>query len=62
MNKYENYIERTKKAIINAIAYCSIWMLLEVLLYGELQPRLVDDIMMVLFIPMIYKATNGTWR
>jgi hypothetical protein len=62
MNKYENYIERTKKAIINTIAYCSIWMLLEILLYGELQPRLVDDIMMILFIPMIYKATNGTWQ
>jgi hypothetical protein len=48
--------------MINAIAYCGIWMLLEVLLCGELQPRLVDDIMMLLFIPMIYKATNGTWR
>ena len=62
MNKYEAYIERTKKAMINTIAYCGVWMLLEVLLYGELQPRLVDDIMMVLFIPMIYKATNGTWQ
>ena len=62
MNEYETYIERIKKAMINIIAYCCIWMLLEVLLYGELQPRLVDDIMMTLFIPMIYKATNGTWK
>ncbi len=33
--------------------YCMIWSWLEQTLYGEVQGRVVDDIMMLLFIPII---------
>ena len=33
---------------------CGIWQMLEYLIYGEVQPRIVDDIMMLFFIPFIY--------
>ena len=46
------------KAIIQTamvtVILCGIWQMLEHLIYGEIQPRIVDDIMMLLFIPFIY--------
>ena len=40
-------------AIVTVIL-CGIWQMLEYLIYGEVQPRIVDDIMMLFFIPFIY--------
>ena len=37
---------------------CLVWQGLELLIYGQIQPRVVDDIMVSLFLPFIYKATN----
>lgn len=39
--------------------YNLIWMTLELLFYREIQPRIVDDIMMLIITPMIYKALEG---
>lgn len=39
--------------------YCMIWSGLEQALYGENQGRIVDDIMMLLFIPIIWKAIEN---
>jgi hypothetical protein len=33
-----------------------IWQLLELIFYKEIQPRIVDDIMGVLFFQFIYQA------
>lgn len=33
-----------------------IWQGLELIIYGEIQPRVVDDIMGLLFIPFIWKT------
>ncbi len=33
-----------------------IWKGLELLLYGEIQPRKVDDIMFLLFTPFVWAA------
>lgn len=41
---------------IITILYSLIWMILERAIYKEIQPRIVDDIMMLLFIPFIYYA------
>lgn len=38
------------------IAICLIWQGLELLLYGEIQNRAVDNIIMFLLIPIIYRA------
>ena len=49
--------KRIKAIIQTAIAtviLCGIWQMLEYLIYGEVQPRIVDDIMMLFFMPFIY--------
>lgn len=51
-------MKKKVKAIIRTaivtIMLCGIWQMLEFLIYGEIQPRIVDDIMMLFFIPFIY--------
>ena len=49
-------MDRTLKAVYIWIVLALIWMGLELLLYGEIQPRTVDDIMWFLFLPFIYMA------
>ena len=46
------------KTLFVVLLYCIVWSLLEVILYGQAENRDVDSIMMVLFIPMIYKAVG----
>ena len=41
----ERLMDRTLKAVYVWIVLALIWMGLELLLYGEIQPRTVDDIM-----------------
>lgn len=36
------------------VILCGIWQMLEYLIYGEVQPRIVDNIMLLFFIPFIY--------
>lgn len=38
------------------IAIITAWQVLELVIYGEVQPRLVDDIVGLIFLPLIYKA------
>lgn len=35
-----------------------VWQGLELLIYHQIQPRMVDDIMALLYLPFIYKAVN----
>lgn len=49
-------MERIIKTTYFVLIYCIVWQLLEVILYGAAENREVDNIMMLLFIPMIYKA------
>ena len=49
---------RILKTLFIAICFCLAWELLEKILYGEIQPRIVDDIVMVAVIPFIYKSVN----
>ena len=41
------------------LVYCMIWQMLEKAIYGQVQGRIVDDIMMLLFIPVIWKAVEN---
>lgn len=54
----ERLMDRTLKAVYVWTVLALIWMGLELLLYGEIQPRTVDNIMWFLFLPFIYKAVN----
>ena len=51
-------LRKIVKAIIQTamvtVILCGIWQMLEYLIYGEVQPRIVDDIMMLFFIPFLY--------
>lgn len=53
-------MKRKLKAIIQTgitvILLCGIWQMLEYIAYGEVQPRIVDVIMVLFFIPFIYLA------
>ena len=53
-------MDRTLKAVYIWIVLALVWMGLELLLYGEIQPRTVDDIMWFLFLPFIYMAVERT--
>ncbi len=41
------------------LSYCCLWMIVEMLYTGTVTDNPVDDIMMLLFIPMIYLATGS---
>lgn len=51
-------IENICRTMIAAFLFCTIWTQLECYLYGEVQYRTVDDIMMVIFLPFIYRAVE----
>lgn len=51
-------MDRALKTIYVWIVFALVWMGLELLLYGEIQPRIVDNIMWFLFLPFIYMAVN----
>lgn len=48
------------KVIIMWITIALVWSALELICYGEAQPRIVDDIMWILWLPFIYDAMR--WR
>ena len=55
--RYHSLRKRIKAIIQTAMAtimFCGIWQMLDYLIYGEVQPRIVDDIMMLFFIQFIY--------
>lgn len=49
-------MEKILKTIILILLFCFIWQALELMIYGTIQTRLVDDIIMILLIPIFYKA------
>lgn len=51
-------IEAIIQTGIIVILLCGLWQIFEIIIYGEVQPRVVDDIMVLFFIPFIY----GTCR
>lgn len=52
-------MERIIKTLFVVWIYCIVWSLLEVILYGQVENREVDNIMMSLFAPIIYKAMEN---
>lgn len=55
----------TKRIVLTLLIttiYCYVWMGLELLLYGRIENRTVDNIVMLLFVPVIYLATTRIIR
>lgn len=53
--KKQNLIKIIKTCVILLIISL-IWFVLEMIFYGEYQPRIVDDVIMLIFIPFIWKS------
>lgn len=51
-------MDRVLKTFWWFIALILTWQGLELLIYHEVQPRVVDDIMAFLYLPFIYKAVE----
>ena len=51
-------LERIVLTLFIILLYGWVWMYLENMIYGAIENRLVDNIMMILFIPFIFIATD----
>nr|DAW88474.1 MAG TPA: hypothetical protein [Caudoviricetes sp.] len=51
-----SFYEASRKAVGWYLFLVAIWQLLELIFYKEIQPRIVDDIMSLLFFQFIYRA------
>lgn len=51
-------LERIVLTLFITLIYGWAWMYLENMIYGVITNRLVDNIMMILFTPFIYIATD----
>ncbi len=51
-------LERIVLTLFIIWLYGWVWMCLENMFYGSIENRLVDNIMMILFIPFIFIATD----
>lgn len=48
-------------ACIKYILISVLWMALERIIYGKVQPRIVDDIIGLILFWYIYQAEKGRW-
>ena len=52
-------IQRIILTLMITYLYCNLWILLERIIDGKVIHRTVDDIIMLLFVPIIYIATKS---
>lgn len=58
MDKKEKILKRFIITGFITLGYSIVWMLLELLIDGQIRDSIVDNIIMGLFIPVIYIATK----
>lgn len=58
MDKKEKILKRIIMTGFITLGYSIVWMLLELLVEGQIRDSIVDNIIMGLFIPVIYIATQ----
>lgn len=58
MKIYHDKVGEFITSLIVFLAICAIWMWLELLFYGEVQPRVVDDIIGLILFVFIYEDTK----
>lgn len=56
--KWKQLSQRWLCTVVITWIYCEIWIIVEKLIHGQNQRNPVDDIMMMLFIPIIWLATK----
>lgn len=60
--KNERIFKRIIATCIITLCYCAVWMLLELIIDGQVLNRKIDNIIMLLFIPIIFIATKNMIR
>lgn len=50
------FCKKITLTIIISLCLSMVWQLLELIIYKEVQPRAVDDIMMLVYMPFVYMA------
>ena len=58
MKKKESIFKRIIITGFITLGYSTVWMLLELVMEGQIRDSIVDNIIMGLFIPVIYIATK----
>ena len=53
-------INKIIKTALLVLGYCFVWMFLEKMIYGEVQTRVVDDIIMLFLIPVFYRSVSNS--
>lgn len=56
MNNLPKPLSKIFKTMLFTLLWCWVWIILEHLIYGHAESRIVDDIMTLIVIPIIYKA------
>lgn len=51
-------MKRIFKTLFITWIYCATWQICEIILYGAVEHRVVDDIVMLFFMPVIYASTK----
>lgn len=59
MDKKEKILKRFIITGFITLGYSIVWMLLELLIKGQIRDNIVDNIIMGLFIPVIYISTKN---
>lgn len=57
-NRLKALITQSSKTVLLYFMFCVIWWSLELIFYQEIQPRIVDDIMSIILVPIIWKAVE----
>lgn len=61
-NALKTLIAQSRKTVLLSVMFSVIWWSLELIFYQEIQPRVVDDIMLILLLPIIWKAVEEKER
>ena len=55
----ERILKRIIITCLIAICYCIVWMTLELIINGKISDNIIDNIMMLLFMPIIFISTKN---
>lgn len=55
---FQKIVEKFMVTCIIAYSYTTVWMALELIIYKAVTERLVDNIIMLLFMPIIWIASD----
>lgn len=70
-NEFADFIEKlpNSETIVKAVLFCGctsivngVWTALEILVYGNVRPEIVDTIIGILFAATVYKLLRQKWK